>query len=187
MPKRKHTEMQKLTPEQQQELIERYHTRKDVREANAQLAALVLDWITDAELTIQEFMERFNAGGHFGEYHEWPQDTTFRRITQQLAKISNLAKRMADTPLDYMGAVELSYAYERIKKMIALLENSAGGTMQDAITLYKSIGEGIRQKVYDEMGHYPEAFPTPRGRITGEEPEHQFRPTDYQPPLLGGE
>src|SRR6185437_11668803 len=117
MPRRKQTDMQKLTPEQQKELIERYQHRNGVREANSRLATLALSWFTGGHLTEQEFMEQFNAGGHHGEYHQNPSATVRERVMRQAAELSNLTKRLADTPLDYMGAVELSYVYARIKMM----------------------------------------------------------------------
>jgi hypothetical protein len=83
-----------------------------------------------------------------------------------------------------MGAIELSYVYERITAMIALLKSLKSGTSQQAIELYEQIGNTIWAKVFAEMGHYPEQFPIPRGRITGRESERQFKPTEYQPPLF---
>ena len=56
--------------------------------------------------------------------------------------------------------------------------------MADAIDLYRQVGEVIRQKVYDELGHWPEEFPVPRGRITGDEEPSQFKLRDHQPPLM---
>lgn len=184
MPRRKPSDMQLLTPEQQQELVQRYHNRKDVREANKQLATLVLNWVTGGNLTTEEFMQLFEAGGHYGEYHENPSETTDTRITAQAAELHKLKRRLKDTPLDYMGALELSYVYQRIQRMIAALQRTQGNTMQVAIGLYRQIGETIRQKVHNEMGHWPEAFPIPYGRITGEEPEKLFQLADHQAKLF---
>jgi hypothetical protein len=78
-----------------------------------------------------------------------------------------------------MGAVELSYIYERIQAMIAILESVPGGTMDDAITLYEEVGDAIRQKVHADLGHWPEEFPVPRDRITGEESDDLFKLADY--------
>jgi len=158
--------------------------RKKIRQANRILATLVLSWVVGREMSEEEFMELFNARGHAGQYHELPGATTLHRISYQLAELSNITQRLKDTPLDYMGAIELAYVYERITMMIALLKASESGTSQQAIDLYELVGSSIRAKVLAEMGHYPEQFPIPRGRITGKESEQQFKPTDYQPPLF---
>jgi hypothetical protein len=178
------TDMGLLTPEQQAERIQRLYNRKKIRQANRVLATLVLSWVVGRQMSKEEFMEQFNARGHAGQYHEMPGTTTFHRVSYQLAELSNITQRLKDTPLDYMGAIELAYVYERITRMIALLKTHAGGTSQQAIELYEQVGSTIRAKVFAEMGHYPEQFPIPRGRITGEESERQFKVTDYQPPLF---
>ena len=184
MPKKRTDGFHKLTVDQQQEVIERFKGRKEVRAANNQLATLVLNWITGGDLTEQQFMAQFEAGGHHGEYHQEPTQTTFDRVSIQISTLANITKRLNDTPLDYMGAVELSYVYQRIQSMIAVLESTAGGTMQQGIDIYHTIGEAIRQRVFNEMGYYPEEFPVPDGRITGNEAARQFKLTDHQPALM---
>ena len=184
MPRKRTDGCQKLTSAQQQEVIERFQGRKDVRDANRELAKLVLAWVIDQPISDDEFMMLFKAGGHQGEYHENPSITTARRALPQANEIPNITKRLNDTPLDYMGAIELSYVYERIQAMIEDVQQRSRDTMQKAIELYNDVGEAIRQKVLAETGHYPEEFPVPRGRITGNEKSSQFRLTDHQPPLF---
>jgi hypothetical protein len=129
-------------------------------------------------------MELFEAAGHEGEYHETPKDTTHNRVMALAAELSNILKRLDDTPLDYSGALELSYAYQRIEMAIGRLKREPRGTMKEAIDMYRTIGEAIRLKVFAETGHYPEDFPIPRGRITGREKSDQFKLRDHQPPLF---
>ncbi len=184
MPKKRTDNFQLMTIEQQQEVIERFKSRKNVRDANRDLAKLVLAWVIDQPIDTHKFLEIFHANGHAGEYHEVPKDTTQARVIPQAAELPNIIKRLADTPLDYMGAVELSYVYLRIQQMIALLASLPRGTPQQAIDLYKLVGENIRQKVYTETGHYPEEFPVPYGRMTGDESAKQFTLSDHQPKLF---
>lgn len=187
MPSKKRSEptaMQKLTLAEQDELAQRYAHRRDVRDANRELATVIVTWLVGRTITVEEFMERFNAQGHAGEYHENPSDTTDKRVQQQVAELKNIRQRLTDTPLDYMGAVELSYVYMRIQMIIELVRETPGGTMDEALDLYFQVGEAIRHKVYDDLGHYPEEFPTPRGRITGKEPQSKFKPTEHQPTLF---
>jgi hypothetical protein len=184
MPGNRTHHFQELTIPEQQALIARFHGRKDVRDANRKLAKLVLSWIVDHPISNQEFMELFEVAGHKSEYHENPTDTTSRKVMPQATELPNILKRLEDTPLDYMGVIELNFVYERIQKIIATLTEAPRGTMQQAIDLYEFAGEAIRQKVYIETGHYPEEFPTPRGRITGSEKPSQFKLTDHQPPLF---
>jgi len=158
--------------------------RKNVRDANRKLAKLVLAWVLDHPISDQEFMEQFEVSGHKSEYHENPIDSTSRMVMPQALELPNILKRLEDTPLDYMGALELSYVYERIQTIIAMLGTTPRGTMEDAIDLYARAGGAIRQKVYTETGHYPEEFLTPRGRITGSEEPSQFKVADHQPKLF---
>lgn len=72
---RKPSDMRKLTPEQQEELRQRWLNRRDIRAANRRLAVLVLSWVIDKSLSEEEFMNRFEAGGHAGEYLENPADS----------------------------------------------------------------------------------------------------------------
>lgn len=181
---RKQTDMRLLTPAQQAERIERVQYRKKIRQANLILATLVLSWVVGRETSEEEFMEQFNARGHEGQYHETPSMTTLKRVQQQTAELPNLAKRLSDTPLDYMGAVELRYVYQRIMMMIEALKQIPSGPVEQALALYQDIGEKIRIKILTGMGHYPEHFPIPRDRITGKESERQFKPTEYQTPLF---
>lgn len=190
MPKKRTDGFQKLTIAQQQEIIERFTTRKDVRDLNDKLSNLVLSWLLDQPIddgAKRAFMREFNAAGHQGQYHASPTGTTNERIKAQTAELPNLKKRIADTPLDYMGALELSFIYERIQLMVEILETRDSGTQEIAINLYRGVGEFIRQKIFTETGHYPEEFPIPDGRITGDEEPTQFRLTDHQPSLLGEE
>lgn len=184
MPKKRTQDFQKLTVAEQQAIIERFRGRKDVRDANRKLAKLVLSWVVDHPLSNQEFMEQFEAAGHESEYHEDPSVTTRIRAMPQALELPNILKRLEDTPLDYMGSIELSFVYERILMMIDALENEPRGTMMEAIALYRVVGDSIRQKVFTETGHYPEEFPVPRGRITGSEEPSQFKLTDHQPQLF---
>ncbi|MBA3825425.1 MAG: hypothetical protein H0X24_16195 [Ktedonobacterales bacterium] len=184
MPKKRTQDFHLLPIEEQQERIARFLTRKDVRVANRELAKLVLEWLLVRSISDQEFMEMFEAAGHEGEYHEKPNITTGRRVFLQAAELPNIVKRLEDTPLDYMGALELKFVLERIMMMIEWLQTSERGLMEDAIALYQKAGEVIRQKVFTETGHYPEQFPMPHGRITGSETSKQFQLTDHQPPLF---
>ncbi len=68
--------------------------------------------------------------------------------------------------------------------MIETWESEPRRTMQQAILLYRTVGEAIRRKVHSETGHYPEEFPFPRGRITGDESDNLFKLTDHQPTLF---
>ncbi len=145
---------------------------------------MVLAWVTDRPDDDVEFMMLFEDAGHKGEYHEDPNETTSKRVLSQGSELPNILQRLKDTPLDYSGVIELSYVYERILAMIAALADEPRGSRQDAIDLYRRIGEAIRQKVFMETGHYPEEFPVPRGRITGNEKPSQFQLMDYQPPLM---
>jgi hypothetical protein len=183
MPRKRTDSFQKLTIEQQQEMIDRRKVREEVSKAITELALTVLSWVIGQDINKREFLELFHASGHRGEYQENPSVTTYERVTHQ--SIRHLTKRLNDTPLDYMGAVELSYVYERVMLMIDRLQSLPdGGTAQNAIDLYELVGEVIRQKVFVEMGHYPEEFPIPYGRITGDEEPTQFKLTDHQPPLF---
>ena len=184
MPKQRTDSFHLMSIEQQQEIIQRFKNRKNVRDANRKLAKQVLSWVTDRPDDDKEFMMLFEGAGHQGEYHEDPSDTTSNRVMAQVSELPNFLKRLGDTPLDYSGAIELSYAYERILSMEEKLENEPRGTMQEAVDLYRKIGNAIRQKVFIETGHYPEEFPIPRGRITGREKPDQFKVTDHQPPLF---
>lgn len=184
MPKKRTDGFHLLTIEEQQAIIDRFKRRGDVRAANRKLARAVLAWITDRPDNDAEFMMLFEDAGHAGEYHEDPSDTTRNRVFSQTAELPNILKRLEDTPLDYSGAIELSYVYERIMMITNKLESEARGTMADAILLYRQVGEIIRQKVFTETGHFPEEFPFPRGRITGRENPEQFKLSDHQPPLF---
>lgn len=187
MPKKRTSNFKKLTIAQQQEIIDRFQSRKEVRAKNAELAALVLSWVLDTPVDVSAFMELFESAGHRGAYHENPGETTRERVLRQAASLPNITKRLDDTPLDYSGALELSYIYERIQEMIDTLEDAPRGTTEDAIELYRQVGERIRVKVYAETGHYPEEFPFPSGKITGEEEPTQFKLVDHQPQLFGEE
>jgi len=185
MPSKRTDGFQKLTIAQQQEVIERFQGRRDVSKAINELARTVLSWVVGRQISEEEFMEIFHARGHHGEYHENPNVTTRHRILPHALEIKNITKRLADTPLDYMGAIELSYVYERVMMMIDELQLlSHGGSAQEAIDLYEQVGNIIRQKVFAEIGHYPEEFPIPYGRITGDEKQNQFTLVDHQPPLF---
>jgi len=185
MPKKRTDDFDKLPIAEQQEEIDRFYIRKAVRKANRQLAKDVAAWVTDLTPEIRdEFMELFEAAGHEGEYHETPQATTQDRVMILAARLTNIIKRLEDTPLDYSGALELSYVYQRIEMAINKLAATARGTMADAIRMYRQIGEIIRKKVYVETGHYPEDFPLPRGRMTGLEKPDQFKLRDHQPRLF---
>ena len=184
MPKKRTDGFHLMSIEQQQEVIQRFKNRKNVRDANRKLAKQVLSWVTDRPDDDKEFMMLFEGAGHQGEYHEDPSDTTSNRVLPQATELPNLLKRLEDTPLDYSGAIELSYVWERIVLIIDALANEPRGTMQNAIDLYRKTGNAIRQKVFSETGHYPEEFPIPRGRITGREKPDQFKVTDHQPPLF---
>jgi len=184
MPRKRTNGFEKMPIAQQQEVIDRFKYRGDVREANKKLAKQVLTWLTNRPEDIREFMELFEAAGHAGEYHEDPSDTTQNRVMAQAAELQNILKRLEDTPLDYSGVIELSYVYDRILMMMETLDNEPRGTMERAIELYRTVGEAIRRKVFNETGHYPEEFPIPRGRITGREKSDQFKVRDHQPPLF---
>ncbi len=184
MPKKRTQDFQKLTIAEQQAVIDRFRARKDVRDANRKLAKLVLSWVLDRPISDQEFMEMFEAAGHEGEYHEKPNIMTGRRVFPQATELLNIVKRLEDAPLDYMGAIELGFVYERIMMMIDEIETTPGKTMEEAITLYRVVGGAIRERVFTETGHYPEQFPMPRGRITGNEEPSQFKLSDHQPTMF---
>jgi len=184
MPKKRTDGFHMLTVDEQQEVIERFKGRKDVRDANRTLARLVLAWVLDRPISDNEFFKLFEAGGHEGQYNQTPTDTTFQRVIAQSGQLANITKRLSDTPLDYMGALELSYVYDRIQQMIETIHDTTAKNMLGAIELYRVAGATIRHRVYTETGHYPEEFPVPRGRITGDEAPKQFKLTDHQPPLI---
>ena len=183
MPKNK---MPIMPIDEQIALQEQLGARKLVREANDLLFTIALTWITDSPMTREEFYQAFNAGGHFGEYRQYPLDDAKRRIKAIQQKLSELRLRAKETPLDFMGATELSYVYQRIQLMLQKIDEYPSGTMDEAIQLYTEAGAIIRQRVYDETKHYPEEFPLPQyGRITGKENIEQYQIRPYQPPLLG--
>jgi hypothetical protein len=187
MPKKRTDDFAHLPLEEQQAEIDRYQGRKVVRAANRELAAQIYSWLEDRPVTPEEFgafMQRFEAAGHRGQYHESPSQTTARRVLSQAAALPHILQRLQDAPVDYSAALELSYVYDRILVMQQTLIDEGSGTMEEAMILYRRVGEAIRQRVYAETGHYPEEFPVPRGRITGDEEPQQFRLRDYQPPLL---
>lgn len=179
MPRRKPSDMKKMSIEQQQEVQQRIATRRDVRDANERLIALVITWLTGGDIPIKIFYKRFHASGHEGEYQETPSETLRKRLA-----LSQVKTRLKETALDWMGAIELSYVYERIQMMIEALASQLRGTMDDALALYEEVGEAIRSKVYAEMGYWPEEFPVPSDRITGEESDELFKPTNHQPTLF---
>jgi hypothetical protein len=131
------------------------------------------------DIPIKKFFKYFHASGHRGEYRENPNETARKRAT-----LAEVKARLNETPLNWMGAIELSYVCLRIMKMIEYLETLPRGTMHEALDLYEEIGEEIRLKVYTEMGHWPEEFPVPRGRMSGDESDDLFKLSDYQPPLF---
>ena len=184
MPKKRTDGFQLLSIEQQKEMIARRKIREEVSKAITELAVIVLSWVLGREISEAEFLELFHASGHHGEYHENPNITTGKRVMPQALELKNILQRLKDTPLDYMGAVELSYVYERVMMMIDALKAVPNGSTSDAIDFYEKVGTVIRQKVFSEMGHYPEVFPIPRGRITGDEEPTQFKLADHQPPLF---
>jgi hypothetical protein len=114
MPRRKPSDMKKMTIEQQREVQQRLETRRNVEEANRRLIATVLAWLTGGDIPIKQFYKLFHAAGHAGQYHENPSDTTRKRT-----ELNHVKVRLRETPLNWMGAVELSYIYERIQLMIA--------------------------------------------------------------------
>jgi hypothetical protein len=188
MPRKRTDGFEYLPVPQQQEQIDRYDERQRIRKANNELHRFILAWVTDLppgdKRLKDEFMQLFEDGGHWGTYHVDTSVTTYERLQKQKAMFPDITKRLKDTPLDYMGAIELSYVHQRITEMIARLqENPQGGTMAEAIALYRQVGATIRQKIFTETGHYPEQFPIPYGRITGNEAPGQFRLRDHQPPL----
>ena len=182
--RRKPSDMQHMPLEAQQEHYQRFLLRRDLLDLNRRLSTIVLSWTTDHPMTDKEFLEIFYANGHYGEYHEFPSETTFRRVMDQAEELSNLIKRVQETPMNYSGALELSYAYQRAQLILDKLALAPRDTMQQAIAFYRQIGEAIRERVFQETGHYPEEFPTPIGRITGNENPRLFQPVDYQPPLF---
>lgn len=186
MRRRRATSMQIMPIEQQEALAERFHIRKDVRTANELLFELALIWITDETLTRKEFFRRFNASGHRGEYLMNPSVDVKKRIQKLQATLPELKQRSSDTPLDFSGAVEMSYVSQRIDLMVEKFREAPEGTMDDAIRLYEEAGKTIRDRVYAETGHWPEEFPLPLigGRMTGEENPALFIVQPYQPSLL---
>jgi hypothetical protein len=188
MPRKRTGRFANLPVPQQQDEIDRFHERKRVRDANRELSKLVLSWVMDlppdAEMLEHEFMMLFEDAGHLGEYHQDPTDTTYGRVIKLAAMFPNILQRLRDTPLDYMGAIELSYVYERIMAITAKLKGKPRGTMADAIRMYQEVGEIIRQRVFIETGHYPEEFPIPYGKMTGKESAKQFKLRDHQPRLI---
>jgi hypothetical protein len=56
--------------------------------------------------------------------------------------------------------------------------------MEDALELYYEIGEEIRQKIYADLGYWPEEFSVPGDRISGDESDDLFKLTDHQPTLF---
>jgi len=183
MPKNK---MPIMPIDEQIALQEQLGLRKAIREANEVLFEIVMNWISDQPLSRDEFYAAFNAGGHFGEYRMYPLEDAKRRVAELQKLLPHLKLRVRETPLDFMGAVELSYLAQRIELIIEKLDEYPEGTMSEAIRLYTEVGAIIRQRVYDETKHYPEQFPLPiYGRITGKENIEQYQIRPYQPPLLG--
>src|SRR5271165_2275286 len=181
MPRRKKSDMSLMPIAQQQDLQQRLANRRDVEEAVKRLLAALAEFLDHDKEMIKEFAARFQASGHLGQYHENPSDTARRR---QLA--AKVRVRLKETPLNWMGAIELSYNLQRIDTMAEFLQEATQEevSLQDILIVYQGIGSDIRQRVYAEMGHWPEKFPIPSDRITGEESDDLFKLADYQPPLF---
>ncbi|MBA3822794.1 MAG: hypothetical protein H0X24_02675 [Ktedonobacterales bacterium] len=181
--RRKASNMQLMPIEQQQELQQRLAHRRDVEEAVKLLMAALAELLNHDKKLLKGFAAKFHASGHRGQYLENPNDTARRR---QLA--AQVEARIKETPLNWMGAVELSYNLQRMMMMIDELDHidRESETMQSILETYEGIGEIIRLRVYAEMGHWPEEFPVPRDRITGDENDDLFKLTDHQPTLFDG-
>ena len=181
MPRRKKSDMQLMPIEQQQELQQRLATRRDVNEAVKHLVAALVELLDTDEQALKAFIAKFHASGHRGQYHENPNDTTRRRTL-----IAQVKAQLRETPLNWMGAIELSYNLERIEVMREALNNLDRDeeTLQSILALYEAIGDEIRQKIFTDMGHWPEEFPVPYDRITGNESDNLFKLLDHQPTLF---
>lgn len=181
--------MRDLSLAEQEERIDRYETRRDVRDANKELAAVLKAWVKDVVLDSERF-EIFHAHGHQGEYRdEYPQDTLVRKLIDlgwTEAEIEQVSK--SETPLDYMTADELGYVFERIKRMLAwFAAHPEGGTHDHACRIYLLIGKLVREVVAQQTGHAPEQFSTPHDKITGRERAARFQPAPYRAPLFPDE
>lgn len=179
--RRKKSDMALMPIADQQELQQRLSNRRDVEEAVKHLVATLTTVLNGDVATLKAFVANFYATGHWGQYHETPTATTHRRTV-----IAQVKKHLRETPLNWMGAIELSYNLQRINLMDDALSQLIGidSTLKDILDLYRGVGDDIRQKVYAEMGHWPEEFPVPRDRITGDESDDLFKLVDYQPPLF---
>jgi hypothetical protein len=181
--------MQTMPIEAQEELQQRLMNRGAVRDDGKRLCERVLAWVINAPLTKKErdeFFEEFQASGHYGEYLKWPEEDAQARLKKLQKTLPELKQRIRETPLDYMSAVELSYVHDRIELAISIFEEQPPGTREEAIRLYKTVGDIIRRKVREETGHWPEEFPLPEygGRITGKENLELFEIQPHQPALL---
>lgn len=168
MPKQLSDDRQLMTHLQEQALRECLQGGPDDRAANRALAQQALAWVIGHPIDDEEFLRFFDVGECAEHERQQPQPPPHRRMVPQAGQIPTLIHRLHTTPLDYQGAIELSYVYERIQQIIASIKHLPGQTMSVAIILYYTVGSLIHDHLVTETGQTPAAFAIPRGRMRGD-------------------
>src|SRR5215469_14210340 len=151
--------MKDLTFAQQNELMQRWRLRHDLRTAYPEIVAAMILWVID-NYDIAQFV----AVGHQSQFNINPQDDLLYRMLANgfTDKEIQAAFDNGDAAASWMTPEELTMVVDCIAGMQKYFQTHDPGTFDQALAAYVRIGEAVRRVFIQQYGYAPEESPVPR-------------------------
>jgi len=174
--------MKDLSIAEQDELIQRWRLRKDLRTLHPEIVEVMMRWVIDS-VDIDQFV----AASHEAHFMRNPSTDLFMRMLANGYSEDEIQiiLEQGEPPSNWMNSETLASVIWRIEHMLNYFKGHPSGSFEQAIRMYQVLGITARKLFIQQYGYPPEQSAIPRVRITGEDKDlKKLQPTDHQPPLM---